>query len=119
MADIPNGAFHSEETGANRNMSKVGQSATARDFEAASKTEASSPGDRLDLMPMLPLTLTLEIPVARFTVHDFLSLKIGAVVETAFHQTSDLPLRVNGILLGWTEFDAIGDRLAVRITEQA
>jgi hypothetical protein len=26
---------------------------------------------------------------------------------------------VNQLLIGWTEFEVIGDRLAVRITEQA
>jgi hypothetical protein len=40
-------------------------------------------------------------------------------VETACNQTSDVPLRVNRLLIGWTEFEVIGDRLAVRITDQA
>jgi len=100
-------------------MSTVGQSATSRTSEPAPRTEESSKNDRLEMMPLLPLTLTLDIPVVRFTIHDLLSLKIGAIVETACRQTSDIPLRVNGILLGWTEFDVINDRLAVRITEQA
>ncbi|HUH62281.1 MAG TPA: FliM/FliN family flagellar motor C-terminal domain-containing protein, partial [Terracidiphilus sp.] len=60
-----------------------------------------------------------EIPVVRFTIGDLLSLKKGSIVETACHHTSDLPLRVNQLLIGWTEFDVIGDRLAVRVTEQA
>ncbi len=75
--------------------------------------------DLLDTMPWLPCTLTLEIPVVRFTIGDLLSLQKGSIVETACHHTSDLPLRVNQLLIGWTEFDVIGDRLAVRITEQA
>lgn len=75
--------------------------------------------DLLDSMPWLPCTLTLEIPVVRFTIGDLLSLKRGSIVETACHHTSDVPLRVNQLLIGWTEFDVIGDRLAVRITEQA
>ena len=75
--------------------------------------------DLLDSMPWLPCTLTLEIPVVRFTIGDLLALTTGSLVETACHHTSDVPLRVNHTLIGWTEFDAIGDRLAVRITEQA
>jgi flagellar motor switch/type III secretory pathway protein FliN len=43
----------------------------------------------------------------------------GSIVETACHHTSDVPLRVNQLLIGWTEFEVIGDRLAVRITDQA
>jgi len=53
----------------------------------------------------------------KFTVGDLLSLERGSVVETAYHQSSDLPLRVNGQLVGWTEFEVVGDRLAVRLTD--
>jgi flagellar motor switch/type III secretory pathway protein FliN len=79
----------------------------------------AQPADLLDTMPWLPCTLTLELPVVRFTIGDLLALAKGSVVETACHHTSDVPLRVNGLLIGWTEFDVIGDHLAVRITEQA
>lgn len=75
--------------------------------------------DPLDTIPWLPCHLSLEIPLVRFTIGDLLTLANGSIVETAYHHTSDIPLRVNQLLLGWTEFDAIGDRLAVRITDQA
>jgi flagellar motor switch protein FliN/FliY len=52
-----------------------------------------------------------------FTVGDLLSLTKGSIVETAYHQSSDLPLRVNGQLVGWTEFEVVGERLAVRLTD--
>jgi flagellar motor switch/type III secretory pathway protein FliN len=74
--------------------------------------------DPLDSVPWLPCTLTLEVPVVNFTIGDLLSLKKGSIVETACHHTSDVPLRVNQLLIGWTEFEVVGDRLAVRITEQ-
>ncbi|HEX3892181.1 MAG TPA: FliM/FliN family flagellar motor C-terminal domain-containing protein [Terracidiphilus sp.] len=74
--------------------------------------------DPVDSLPWLPCTLTLELPVVHFTIADLLALKEGAIVETACHHTSDVPLRVNRLLIGWTEFEAVGDRLAVRITEQ-
>ncbi|HUD22754.1 MAG TPA: FliM/FliN family flagellar motor C-terminal domain-containing protein [Acidobacteriaceae bacterium] len=82
---------------------------------------AASPSeqDPLDLMPWLPFTLSLELPVVRFTIGDLLTLTKGAIVETACHHTSDVPLRVNHLLIGWTEFEVIGDRIAVRITDQA
>ena len=67
----------------------------------------------------LPCQLSLEIPVTRFTVGDLLRLSKGSIVETACHYTSDVPLRANGLLIGWTEFEVIGNRLAVRITELA
>lgn len=78
----------------------------------------SMQSDPLDSIPWLPCTLTLEVPVVNFTIGDLLSLKNGSIVETACHHTSDVPLRVNQLLIGWTEFEVVGDRLAVRITEQ-
>ena len=77
------------------------------------------PDDRLNSMPWLPCTLTLDVPVVHFTIADLLELKQGSIVQTAWHHTSDVPLRANQVLIGWTEFDVIEDRLVVRITEQA
>ena len=73
--------------------------------------------ERFDLLPWLPCTLALDIPVVKFTVADLLGLTDGSIVETAYHQSSDLPLRVNGQLVGWTEFEVVGERLAVRLTD--
>jgi flagellar motor switch/type III secretory pathway protein FliN len=73
--------------------------------------------DPSELLPWLPCTLVLEIPVVGFTVGDLLALTNGSIVETAYHQSSDLPLRVNGQLVGWTEFEVVGERLAVRLTD--
>lgn len=81
--------------------------------------EAGSETDKLDRMPWLPCTLSVDVPVVQFTIGDLLRLTEGSIVETACHQTSDVPLRVNRLLIGWTEFEVIGDRLAVRITDQA
>ena len=73
--------------------------------------------DPIEQLPWLPCTLALDIPVINFTVRDLLNLVPGAIVETAYHQSSDLPLKVNGQLVGWTEFEVVGDRLAVRLTD--
>jgi flagellar motor switch/type III secretory pathway protein FliN len=70
-----------------------------------------------EFLPWLPCTLALDLPVVKFTVGDLLSLHKGSIVETAYHQSSDLPLRVNGQLVGWTEFEVVGERLAVRLTD--
>ena len=75
--------------------------------------------DPLDCMQWLPCVLSLEVPIVRFTIGDLLQLGKGSVVESSCHHTSDVPLRVNRLLIGWTEFEVIGDRLAVRITDQA
>jgi flagellar motor switch/type III secretory pathway protein FliN len=70
-----------------------------------------------EFLPWLPCTLALDLPVVNFTVGDLLNLTRGSIVETAYHQSSDLPLRVNGQLVGWTEFEVVGERLAVRLTD--
>ena len=100
-------------------MSTAAQNLDPRPIEVSAPAETPSATDLLDTMPWLPCTLTLEVPVVRFTIGDLLALKKGSIVETACHHTSDVPLRVNQLLIGWTEFDVIGDKLAVRITEQA
>jgi flagellar motor switch protein FliN/FliY len=87
--------------------------------ETSHSTPVTVEKDLLDTMSWLPCRLSLEIPVVRFTIGDLLTLTKGSIVETAYHHTSDIPLRVNQLLLGWTEFDVIGDHLAVRITDQA
>jgi flagellar motor switch/type III secretory pathway protein FliN len=67
----------------------------------------------------LPCQLSLDIPVVNFTVGDLLRLGKESIVATACQSTSDIPLRANGLLIAWTEFEVIGNRLAVRITELA
>jgi flagellar motor switch protein FliN/FliY len=99
-------------------MSNAFSNSEANPAESFPSTERADDRDLLDTMPWLPCRLSLEIPVARFTMGDLLTLAKGSIVETAFHHTSDIPLRVNQLLIGWTEFDVIGDRLAVRITDQ-
>ena len=87
--------------------------------ESSRTVSKASVEDPLDSMLWLPCTLSLDVPVVRFTIGDLLTLAKGSIVETACHHTSDVPLRVNRLLVGWTEFEVIGDRLAVRVTEQA
>jgi len=78
------------------------------------KPQERDPGE---VLPWLPCTLAVDLPVSRFTVRDLLRLSKGSIVETGYHQSSDLPLRVNGQLVGWTEFEVAGERLAVRLTD--
>lgn len=80
---------------------------------------SASPSDPMEEFSWLPCQLSVEIPARRFTVGDLLSLKKGSIVETASHHASDVPLRANGLLIGWTEFEVIGTHLTVRITELA
>jgi flagellar motor switch/type III secretory pathway protein FliN len=87
---------------------------SAKELSLSERPPERDPGE---FLPWLPCTLALDLPVARFTVGDLLNLTSGSIVETAYHQSSDLPLRVNGQLVGWTEFEVVGERLAVRLTD--
>ncbi len=72
-----------------------------------------------EVLPWLPCTLALDVQVVHFTVRALLELAPGAILETSCHQSMDIPLRVNGLLLAWTEFEVVGERLAARITDLA
>jgi flagellar motor switch/type III secretory pathway protein FliN len=89
----------------------------ARSPMAPHSPERPQERDPGEYLPWLPCTLALDLPVMNFTISDLLSLTKGSIVETAYHQSSDLPLRVNGQLVGWTEFEVVGERLAVRLTD--
>jgi len=67
----------------------------------------------------LPCQLTVDLPLPNFKVADFLQLQSGSVIATVWRVTRDIPLRVNGTLIGWGEFEGAGKRLAVRLTELA
>lgn len=101
----------------NTSMNSALPATETKALQGPKLVEKSPERDPAELLPWLPCTLVLDIPVVRFTVGDLLSLTKGSVVETAYHQSSDLPLRVNGQLVGWTEFEVVGERLAVRLTD--
>ncbi len=77
------------------------------------------PRRAVEALPWLPCTLALDVPVLRFTVRSLLELAPGTTLETNCHQSMDIPMRVNGLLMAWTEFEVVGDRLAARITDLA
>jgi flagellar motor switch/type III secretory pathway protein FliN len=66
---------------------------------------------------LLPCRLSAEIDIARFTVRDLFCLEVDSVLDTGWAQSTDVPLKANSHLLGWVEFEVIGERLAVRLTE--
>jgi flagellar motor switch protein FliN/FliY len=68
---------------------------------------------------LLPCHLSLEIPIPGFTIAALLRLTPGDVIDTHWLQGSDVPLHVNGKVIGWTEFEVIDDHLAARLTQIA
>lgn len=67
----------------------------------------------------LPCILTLDLPVPEIRVRELIELDTDSILDTRWLQSKDVPVRVNGRFIGWAEFEVVGDRLAVRITELA
>jgi flagellar motor switch protein FliN len=70
-------------------------------------------------VPELPCELTLDLPLPGFKLRDLVQLQAGTVLDSTWSVGTDLPLRVNGTLIAWSEFEVVADRLAARVTEVA
>lgn len=68
---------------------------------------------------LLPCVLSVDVPLRQFTVRDLLQLEAGSVVESRNVNGADVPVLVNTRLIGWAEFEVMGQRLAIRVTELA
>jgi flagellar motor switch/type III secretory pathway protein FliN len=67
----------------------------------------------------LPCSLSVELPLTRFTVRDLLQLEVGAILESKNANGADVPLLVNTQLICWAKFEVVAQRIAVRVTELA
>jgi len=77
----------------------------------------SVPDELWDEAGWLPCFISVDLPVRVFTVRDLLQLDVGAILETEIADGADVPVMVNAQLVGWAEFEIVGDKLAVRMTE--
>lgn len=68
------------------------------------------------VLSRLSVTMTAEIPLSRFKVRDLLGLSEGQVFESVVSDTDDVPLKVGDVQLGWTEFEVVEQKIAVRLT---
>ena len=67
----------------------------------------------------LGMTLESVIALREFKVRDLLRLEVGQVVESLCPNTDDVPVKVGHVQLGWSEFEVVEQRLAVRLTRLA
>jgi flagellar motor switch/type III secretory pathway protein FliN len=61
--------------------------------------------------------LTVEVPLPGFKVGDLARLAARVVIPSQWRVGDDVPLRINGQLIAWSEFEVVHGRLAARITE--
>ena len=93
----------------------MAETATAREPEADAVERAAA---WAQLQP-LPCLLTVDLQVPKYHVADVLRLQPGTVLSTRWRVGADVPLRVNGELVAWGEFEVVENRLVVRLTELA
>ncbi|HTP69331.1 MAG TPA: FliM/FliN family flagellar motor C-terminal domain-containing protein [Dongiaceae bacterium] len=65
----------------------------------------------------LPCLLSVDVPLLRFTVRELLQLERGSIVESKIVNGGDVPVYTNKRLIAWAEFEVVGPRLAIRLTE--
>jgi flagellar motor switch/type III secretory pathway protein FliN len=75
------------------------------------------PEERWDEANWLPCLLSVDLPVQTFTVRELLRLEPGVILETKSPHSADVPVVVNSQRIGWAEFEVVGQRLGIRITE--
>ena len=102
-------------------VAPAGSSDLAAKPSAVSPQVESEDKDAAGWRPVLhlPCELSVDLRLPRVKVADFLRFRVGSVIGTDWRVAHDVPLRVNGVLIGWGEFEGSGARLAVRLTELA
>jgi flagellar motor switch/type III secretory pathway protein FliN len=67
----------------------------------------------------LPCRLSVQAPVPGFTLKDLLNVGPKSIIRSQLPTSASPPLRVNGEVVAWCDFEVLGSRLAVRLTELA
>jgi flagellar motor switch/type III secretory pathway protein FliN len=84
--------------------------------ETLAITTSARPTPDWEKVSWLPCAITAELPLLSFTVGDLLRLESGQVLQTGCHRGSEIPVRVNGQLIGCAELESVGEHIAMRIT---
>lgn len=67
----------------------------------------------------LPCEMIVDLPLPGVKISDLLKLRVGSVINAHWRLGRDVPMQLNGLLIGWSEFEVVGNNLAVRLTELA
>ena len=69
-----------------------------------------------EILARLRVTLRAVVALDRFKVKDLLSLKEGQVFESLSSDTDDVTLLIGQVQIGWSEFEVLDQRMALRLT---
>jgi hypothetical protein len=67
-------------------------------------------------LAQLRVTVRAGVLLSRFKVRDLLAIKEGQVFESLSPATEDVPVRAGQVQLGWSEFEVLEQRMALRLT---
>ena len=79
--------------------------------------ETPSAPDQWAELLRLPCELSVRLPVLGCTVADLLALSSNAVIDSDTREGTSLPIWVNDVMVGRGDFEVVGLRRAIRITE--
>ena len=69
-----------------------------------------------EILAAMRMRIRAEVPLSRFTVRDLLALAEGQVFESMAPDTEDVPVKVGQVQMGWSEFEVVEQRMALRLT---
>ena len=69
-----------------------------------------------EIVSQLRVSLRAAVGLNRFKVRDLLALKEGQVFESLSPDSEDVEVMVGQVQLGWSEFEVVDQRMAVRLT---
>jgi flagellar motor switch protein FliM len=69
-----------------------------------------------ETLAQLRVTMRAGVALNRFRVRDLLAMKVGQVFESLSPATEDVPVRVGQVQVGWSEFEVLEQRMALRLT---
>jgi flagellar motor switch/type III secretory pathway protein FliN len=64
----------------------------------------------------LEVKIQVGVGLKQFRVRDLLALKTGQVFESYSPAVEGVPVRIGALQLGWSEFEVLDQRLALRLT---
>jgi len=67
-------------------------------------------------LKQLQVTIRAGVELYQFRVRDLLALKAGQVFESMSPATEDVPVKIGEVHLGWSEFEVLEQRMALRLT---
>lgn len=95
------------------------QTATVSDETREPGPAIATEDPRWKQVEKLACRLSVEVRVPGFTLKDLLNLRPQSILRSHLVTSASPPLQVNGELVAWCDFEVLGSRLAVRLTELA